>query len=67
MKHREFLFDYSMEQILLLVDTWATRQAKMWGGGKKSREGEEVVRSRAHPNAKPGSLADAFALKRVLG
>jgi hypothetical protein len=65
MTQKEFLFDYSAAQVLLLVDTWATRQAKMWGGGKKESEGP--VKSRTHPNAKPGSLADAYALKGLLG
>lgn len=63
-KHKEFLFEYSMAQILLLVDTWATRQAMMWGGGKKK---EEVPRSKAHPSAIPGDLSTAFALKKMMG
>jgi len=67
MKHREFLFDYSMEQILLLVDTWATRKAKMWGGGEK-KGGE--VRSKIHPDATPTPasgllLLDGFSKKVV--
>jgi hypothetical protein len=68
MKHREFLFEYSMAQILLLVDTWATRQAKMWGGGEKKGESSEIVKSVSHPEAIPTSpmkllLVDGFEKK----
>jgi hypothetical protein len=60
MKQEEFLFDFSMEQILLLTFTWADRKAKMWGGGGDKKA--DVVRSKAHPNATPGGFAAAVRL-----
>ena len=60
MKHKEFLFDFSMEQILLLINRRVERNKK---AGKQD---SEVPRSKTHPNAIPGSAADVFALKKLM-
>jgi len=59
MRHKEFLFDFSMKQILLLIDRRAKRNARTSKGG--------TSKSRLHPEAKTGNLADMFALKRLMG
>jgi hypothetical protein len=61
MKHKEFLFDFSMEQILLLVDRRVERNKR----GEK-RDSSSVPKSRMHPTATPGSMADVFALRKML-
>jgi len=60
MKHKEFLFEFSMEQILLLIDRRVNRNKRV---GKSSGG---ITRSKAHPDAKVGSMSDAFTLKRLM-
>jgi hypothetical protein len=60
MKHKEFLFEFSMEQILLLVNKRAERNKRV-GKGE-----EDIPRSRMHPEAKVGNLADMYTIKRLM-
>jgi len=64
MSQGEFLFEYSMAQVILLVDLWATRQAMMWGGGKKKQE--DAVKSKTHPDAIPVDLTTMYTLEKML-
>ena len=60
MKHKEFLFGFSMEQILLLIDRRVERN------NRAGKQDGGTPKSRTHPDAIPGSMADAFALKKLM-